>query len=91
MEDRLVQIIGNGGWMAVGVVLGYLMKKLERRVERLEEKMDAMHDEFITKEDHYRDISGWRGEIHSGDQVVSDYRNRNRPLRGNHTRRRRCP
>ncbi len=64
MEDRLVQILGNGGWMAVGVVLGYLLRKLERRVEKLEEKIDAMHDEFITKEDHYRDISGWRGEIH---------------------------
>ena len=70
MEDRLVQILGNGGWMAVGVVLGYLMKKLERRVERLEEKMDAMHDEFITKEDHYRDISGWRGEIHKVDTKI---------------------
>jgi len=64
VEDRVVQIIGNGGWMAVGVALGYLLRKLERRVEKLEEKIDAMHNEFITKEDHYRDISGWRGEIH---------------------------
>lgn len=64
MEAKLVQIIGSGGWMAVGVVLGYLLRKLERRVEKLEEKIDAMHDEFITKEDYYRDISGWRGEIY---------------------------
>lgn len=70
MEDRLIQIIGNGGWMAVGVVLGYLMRKLERRVEKLEEKIDAMHEEFITKEDHYRDISGWRGEIHKLDTKI---------------------
>lgn len=70
MEDRIVQIIGNGGWMAVGVVLGYLLRKLERRVEKLEEKIDAMHDEFITKEDHYRDISGWRGEIHKVDAKI---------------------
>ena len=67
MEEKLIQVIGNGGWMAVGVALGYLLRKLERRVEKLEEKIDAMHDEFITKEDHYRDISGWRGEIHKLD------------------------
>jgi len=76
MEDRLVQIIGNGGWMAVGVVLGYLMRKLERRVERLEEKIDAMHDEFITKEDHYRDISGWRGEIHRLEDKIDRFSER---------------
>lgn len=70
MEEKVIQIIGNGGWMAVGVFLGYLLKKLEKRVERLEEKMDAMHDEFITKEDHYRDISGWRGEIHKVDTKI---------------------
>ncbi|HIC97030.1 MAG TPA: hypothetical protein EYP11_01350 [Aquificaceae bacterium] len=56
--------------MAVGVVLGYLLRKLERRVEKLEEKIDAMHEEFISKEDYYRDISGWRGEIHKLDTKI---------------------
>jgi hypothetical protein len=62
--DRVIQVVGNGGWMAIGVVLGYFLYRLEKRVEKLENKIDVMHDEFITKEDHYRDISGWRGEIH---------------------------
>jgi uncharacterized coiled-coil protein SlyX len=48
----------------------YQTGELERRVEKLEEKIDAMHEEFITKEDHYRDISGWRGEIHKLDSKI---------------------
>lgn len=64
MEAKIIEIIGNGGWLAVGVFLGYFLKRLEKRVEKLEEKIDAVQDEFISKEDHYRDISGWRGEIH---------------------------
>ncbi len=38
--------------------------KLEQRIEKLEGKIDAMHEDFLTKEEHYRDISGWRGEMH---------------------------
>ena len=63
MEDKLIQIIGNGGWMAVGTFLGYLLWELRKRVERLEKRIESMSSEFITKEDHYRDVSGWRGEI----------------------------
>ena len=70
MEDRLIQtltqILGNGGWMAIGIVLGYLIKKLEKHVEKLEkkiEKIEGLQKDFITKEEHYRDVSGWRGEI----------------------------
>ena len=70
MEDRLIQVLtqvlGNGGWMAIGIVLGYLIKKLSEHVEKLEkriEKLEGMQRDFITKEEHYRDVSGWRGEI----------------------------
>ena len=59
-----MQAISEGGWIAIGMLLGYLLHRLEKRVEKMENKLDAMQDEFITKEDHYRDISGWRGEIH---------------------------
>ena len=62
--DKIMQTIGEGGWMAMGLLLGYLLHRLEKKVEKMENKLDTMHDEFITKEDHYRDISGWRGEIH---------------------------
>ena len=57
MEDRLIQVLtqmlGNGGWMAIGVVLGYLIRKLEKHVEKLEkkiEKIEGLQKEFITKD-----------------------------------------
>jgi archaellum component FlaC len=57
--------------LVIAVTLGwYVIKKLEetihqleKKIERLEEKIEAISTDFITKEQHYRDVSGWRGEI----------------------------
>jgi hypothetical protein len=66
----LISLIGNGGWVAIGVFLGYFIKRLDRRIERLEGKIETMREEFITREEHYRDISGWRGEVNRIDSKI---------------------
>lgn len=39
------------------------VEHLENKIEKLEEKMEQITTDFITKEQHYQDVSGWRGEI----------------------------
>ena len=39
------------------------LSKFEQRIERLEEKIEQMTLDFISKEQHYQDVSGWRGEL----------------------------
>jgi len=51
------------GWYVIRN-LEETIHKLEAKIEKLEEKIEAMSTDFVTKEQHYRDISGWRGEIH---------------------------
>lgn len=47
------------------------MKSLEKKMERVEEayeentaRIGSVERDYITKEDHYRHVSGWRGELH---------------------------
>jgi uncharacterized coiled-coil protein SlyX len=43
--------------------LSKILKEKELKVEvKIEEIQNQMKD-FITKEEHYRDVSGWRGEL----------------------------
>lgn len=64
MEKVLYQVLVQGGWFAIGTVLIYLFLKLEKRLEKLEEKINEFQSHYITKDTYYRDVSGWRGEIH---------------------------
>jgi DNA-binding transcriptional MerR regulator len=43
-----------------------LSKMLKEREERIENKIKDLENQikdFVTKEEHYRDVSGWRGEL----------------------------
>ena len=60
---QVITLIGNGGWVAIGIFLGFFIQRLDRRMERLEAKIEAMREEYVLREEHYRDISGWKGEI----------------------------
>jgi len=66
----VISLIGNGGWVAIGVFLGFFIQRLDRRMERLENKLEAIREEFVSREEHYRDISGWRGEINRLDLKI---------------------
>ena len=66
----VISLIGNGGWIAIGVFLGFFIQRLDRRMERLENKLEAIREEFVSREEHYRDISGWRGEINRLDLKI---------------------
>jgi hypothetical protein len=59
MEIQLIQLLWNGGWVAIGATMIYLFVKLEKRIEKIEEKLEMM----VSRETYYRDVSGWRGEI----------------------------
>lgn len=39
------------------------ISKLEQKIEKLEQKFEAIAHEMVTREQHYQDVSGWRGEI----------------------------
>ncbi len=39
------------------------VEHLESKIEKLEERIEQITTDFITKEQHYQDVSGWRGEI----------------------------
>ena len=59
----IIGLIGNGGWVAIGIFLGYFVQRLDKRMEKLENKLETIGEEFVSREEHYRDISGWRGEV----------------------------
>jgi len=68
--EEIIKLINDGGWVAIGVFLAYMIQKLDKRIERLEGKLEAIREEFISREEHYRDISGWRGEVNRLDLKI---------------------
>jgi len=60
METALVSgLLKEGGWFAVLAFLLFFLFRLEKRLDELEKKLENS----ISREDYYRDISGWRSEI----------------------------
>lgn len=39
------------------------LEKFEHKIEKFEERLEQMSVDFVSKEQHYQDVSGWRGEI----------------------------
>jgi len=39
------------------------LEKFEYKIEKLEERLEQISVDFVSKEQHYQDVSGWRGEI----------------------------
>ncbi len=63
-------MIAKGGWVASIAFLLYLLLRFEKRLEsfssevkKLEEKLEGYHKEMVSKEEYYRDVSGWRHEL----------------------------
>lgn len=63
MESLVVKTFLDAGWSVLAVFLVFMLFRLEKKLEKFEEQIGNIKDEFVTKEEHYRDISGWRGEI----------------------------
>jgi len=68
--EEIIKLVNEGGWVAIGVFLGFFIQRLDRRMERLEGKIEAMREEYVLREEHYRDISGWKGEINRLDAKI---------------------
>lgn len=63
MEGFMIKTLFDAGWSVVAVFLIFMLFRLEKRIEKFEEQVKDIKEDFVTKEEHYRDISGWRGEI----------------------------
>jgi len=63
MEFGLFHLILQGGWAAVSAFFIYILIKLDKRIEKLESKLEEIQKENVSREEYYRDISGWRGEL----------------------------
>ena len=69
----LFKVIQEGGWIAIVAVLGFLIYRLDRRLEKLETKLDILKEDMVSKEEYYRDISGWRTEINRLDDKLEKF------------------
>ncbi|MFZ8784966.1 hypothetical protein [Thermocrinis sp.] len=70
MEVGIFSLVLKGGWAASLAFLLYLLLKFEKRMEslssdmkKLEEKLEDYHKKMVSKEEYYRDVSGWRNEL----------------------------
>ncbi len=63
MEISLLNYIWQGGWLAIGAFLIYFIIKLEKRIEKIENSIIQFHCDYVKKNEYFRDVSGWRGEI----------------------------
>ncbi len=70
MEVGFFSLILKGGWAGVAAFLVYLLLRFEKRLEgfsnevkKLEEKLEDYYKEMVSKEEYYRDVSGWRQEL----------------------------
>jgi peptidoglycan hydrolase CwlO-like protein len=39
------------------------IETLQKELSSLNKKIEQISTDFITKEEHYKDVSGWRGEL----------------------------
>lgn len=70
MEISLLQNIFNGGPLAVTLFLLYMiytvkteLKGINNHLSSIDEKLNELSIDKVSKEDHYRDTSGWRTEL----------------------------
>jgi hypothetical protein len=72
MTPGIISIIFNGGYLAVCIFLLYLIYELKKRHERIDEKIDTLEKEKISKDEFYRSVSGWREEINILHKKIDD-------------------
>ena len=89
MELKLIELMSNGGWMAVAVFLLYLffrqdktMQRLEKWLEETSKRVTYIEKEYIARAEFYRDISGWRSDIKSLEGQILDLRSELSYFRG---------
>ena len=71
MELSLIELVREGGWIALFAFLFFILLRLEKRIESFEQKLEEIQKENIRREEYYRDISGWRGEIQRLDDKLT--------------------
>ena len=59
----LFKVIEQGGWIAIVALLGFLIYRQDKRLEKIEAKLDFLKEDMVSRDDHYRDVSGWREEL----------------------------
>jgi len=68
----IIGIIFNGGYLAVAIFLLYLIYELKKKHEKLEENLDTLEKEKLSKDEFYRSVSGWREEINTLHKKIDD-------------------
>jgi len=53
--------------------LTHLIKEKDAMIETKIEEIQQQLKDFITKEEHYRDVSGWRGELQKLDAKLDRF------------------
>lgn len=111
MEIKLIELVSQGGWIALGALIIYMFINLEKKVDKLSvaittlndsmqlkkdksecvicrsesknelkdirDKVEDLQAETITREEHYRDISGWRMEFSKLTEKIDNWRGNN--------------
>jgi len=66
----LFKVIQEGGWVAIIAVMAFFVYRQEKKLEKIETKLDALKDDTVSHKEYYRDISGWRTEINRLDDKI---------------------
>lgn len=51
-------------------------QKLQEMIDELKERIAGIEREYVTKEDHYKDLGGWREEIKEIRRLLIEYVNK---------------
>ena len=51
-------------------------QKLQEMIDELRERIAGIERDYVTKEDHYKDLGGWREEIKEIRHLIMEYMNK---------------
>jgi|GEM_PF-1360034 hypothetical protein len=51
-------------------VIEKLVEKFDQNLEHLERRVEIIERDFVSREEHYRDFSGWREELRHIDRKI---------------------
>jgi uncharacterized protein (UPF0335 family) len=78
VEFALLQVLEKGGTFALIAFCIYLIVRIEKIINRLAERIDKLEDElqtkYVTKEEVFADISGWRGDLRAIAEKIDEMR-----------------
>lgn len=78
MELTIIKYIEQGGLIAIAAFLVFLFVRLERSINKVQEKIESLENElnekYVKKCDVYSDISGWRGDLRTLAEKIDELR-----------------